>query len=176
MPLFARFGSVAGKVGLRAQFPECFQPAPGFRQRGLKTRGAPFACHCETPIGPDQKDPVGMGEVGLVDQIVHSVDHTGNGQLFVLEQLVRDLAAVSVLLVFENVELAGVVNRPASIGGMSFVDVDETELGEVAELLVEGFQFANLAKEGRSGIRAENQHDGPVPAAGAKVECLVAGQ
>jgi hypothetical protein len=75
--------------------------------------------------------------------------------------------------VFEDVQFAGVVDGPSAVGSVGFIDVDQPELGDVAEFLIEGFQFANLAKKGRSRIGAENQHHRPVTATGAQVKRLV---
>ena len=43
---------------------------------------------------------------------------------------------------------------------MCFCDIDHQELDAIAEFVVELVEGGNLPPEGRSGITAEDQHDG----------------
>jgi hypothetical protein len=52
------------------------------------------------------------------------------------------------------------------------LDVDDDEGGAVAVLLVEAFQIARLAAEGRSGVAPENQDHGRHPGKAGEVEPL----
>ncbi len=71
--------------------------------------------------------------------------------------------------VFEELPFDG--NGPA-VFGVCFANVDYEEGGLAFVVLVEFFQVARLATEGRSGVASENQHDWFFRAIVGQLDCL----
>ena len=135
---------------------------------GLSLEGDP-------PVAADQVEPVGPAAVGERDLVVDVVEQDRDACL--QAHRARSGRLCSLLerrRIDEGDLLAPVVGEHPAVLRVRLADVDDEERDLVAVAVVKLLQLAQLAAEGRSGVRAEDERHGPHAREIAEADSLAA--
>jgi hypothetical protein len=133
--------------------------------RGVEPEGAWLCLQYDSAVSINEINPIRPARVGTFDGIVHVIDNGRNLDPKLPHATGSDPAAfVEALWRSKDHFVTDVTGHLPNVAGVSFLNVDNEETNPVFVLFVEFVERGNLPAKRRSGITAEDEHDGAVAA------------
>jgi hypothetical protein len=128
---------------------------------GLKTKRAGLALVGDASVRIDQIKPVGPACVGTFRPVAKLIENAGNLYAELTHTSSGDVGALFfVLRIGEDHLVLYVALHLPDVAGMGLGDVHHQKSHTILILIVEFVEGRNLPPEWRSGVAAEDQHDG----------------
>ena len=108
-------------------------------------------------VRPDKENPRRVSFVKIVNGVIYTVNETRDCQLAFINEALGNRAALLVACGLRNILFCSIIDRPAAVCCVGLPDINHKHFYQIPVILVELFQSANLALEGRSGITPKNQ-------------------
>jgi hypothetical protein len=157
--------SAPASFWISARTARCEALKRHFQFRGVESEGAWLCLQYDSAVSINEINPIRPARVGTFDGIVHVIDNGRNLDPKLPHTTGSDPAAfVEALWRSKDHFVTDVTGHLPNVAGVSFLNIDNVKGNPVFVLFVELVERGNLPAKRRSGITAEDEHDGAITA------------